>query len=235
MKKFFVLAILAILQHPAAQSQSVANKFLKTKGWKGTFKMTITEIDTLEGITTYFMASGPATVMNTNPKTPVSMIWPQPSMGQMQAMPQGNDPQVLAAYGQGIANGYLQWDAQISYTRKEKMDHFPVDTRNFQCNYDGRKKSNLVISVYADEFKEEWFEVKGVAITNPEECACNGEMDGQPVHLNTLPNPSVLKYEAVGHAARNLSVYKGPQFKGKNDYHEGNRYIVVEFDFTAIN
>lgn len=209
-------------------------RYLNTKGWKGNFAITVEERDTLTGVTTIVSGKGPATLMNTNPKTPVSMVWPMPSVGQMRINPGATMEEQLRA-GEAIQNGYLQWDATISYQRKEKKDEFPVDTRDFTCQYSGKKKSLLTISFVTDEMKESWFNIKGNVQINPEDVTCSGTMDGQPVtSLDDLHDPSVLNYTAEAMASRNLSAFPGPRFQGENNYVDGNRHIHVVFDFSPV-
>ena len=247
MKPLLNLALVMMIGASQLQAQTAATKYLYTKGWTGNLKITVSDVDPVSGLTIYLTAAGPATLMNTNPKTPVSMVWPQPRFGN-QNMPNisGLDPasptymqdlQNAMAGASAIANEYLQWDAEVSYAYKSKKDEFPVDVRDYTCTYQSKKKSEAVVFIYADEMKECWFSIKGVVVLGADDMQsvfCQGSIDGVDIHsLEELPNPD-LRYTAEGSAMRNLSAFPGPHFSGTSTYEEGTKTITIEFDFSPV-
>lgn len=234
MKSIFTTLLCMMCLFAGLTQAQKPTKYLYTKGWKGTFSFTVEDQDTVSGVTTRVTGKGPATLMNTNPKTPESLVWPMPSAGQLRINPGASMEQQMQA-GANMQNAYLQWDATISYERREKKDEFPVDTRDFKCQYSGKKKSLLTISFVTDEMKESWFNIKGNVQINMQDVTCNGSMDGQPVNSrDDLHDPSVLNYTAEAMASRNLSAFPGPRFRGENNYTDGNKHIHVEFDFSPV-
>jgi hypothetical protein len=168
-------------------AQNIANSYLNVSGWTGQMKMTIVESEPGSGVTYTTIAEGPATVMNPNPKTPMSLVWPLATLNtnQVPITPDPNSPTFIQDIqnankaNKEVLDAYLQWDADITYTYESKMNQFPVDVRDVNCTYQGRKKSELLISIVPDENNQYWFTIKGVASPVYDAIECSGSIAGE--------------------------------------------------------